>query len=104
MSEGHLGHPNPEWENDGSPLYGAGWADAREYVRNRDEVCQHCGGDGSEYDLEVHHLVPVRLFRVWDRPDVSDAHAHRNLVLLCQRCHVKAEHGLIDVERVERPL
>lgn len=93
MSEATRGDRNPNWRGGYSERYGPGWALARERVRERDEVCQHCGHDGDVFRLEVHHIIPVRVFR--ESPDacLSDAHALSNLVLLCRRCHPKADHG-----------
>jgi len=96
MSESTAGQDNPNWRGGYSHHYGAGWSVARDSVRDRDEVCQHCGHDGSEYRLEVHHIVPVRLFRQADDLEIEDAHDEQNLVLLCNRCHGKADHGKIE--------
>lgn len=98
MSEATTGADNPNWRGGYSDSYGAGWSLARERVRNRDGVCQHCGHDGSENRLEVHHIIPVRVFRNADDATVSDAHHPDNLVLLCNRCHPKADHGLLQFE------
>lgn len=99
MSESTAGERNPNWRGGGSrrEWYGAGWTVARERVRERDGVCRHCGADGSDRDLHVHHVVPVRRFRETPEASVEDAHDPSNLVLLCNRCHGLAEHGRIDV-------
>lgn len=96
MSESTAGEDNPNWRGGYSRRYGSGWSFARDKVRERDEVCQHCGHDGSEYRLEVHHIVPVRIFRQAEDLAVADAHHKENLVLLCNRCHGRAEHGKIE--------
>lgn len=98
MSRSTAGEKNPNWKGGYSRRYGSGWAVARERVRERDEVCQHCGHDGSERRLEVHHVVPVRQFRRADSASLEDAHDESNLVLLCRRCHGRADHGLIEFE------
>lgn len=97
MSEGTAGEKNPNWRGGYSGSYGPGWTLARERVIERDEICQHCGEDGTNRELDVHHIVPVRAYR--ENPDVSlaDAHAVDNLVLLCKRCHALVEHGGIPV-------
>ena len=87
MSNATAGSDNPNWRGGYSQRYGADWSVVRDRVRDRDEVCQHCGHDGSENRLEVHHIVPVRVFRGADDATVSDAHNPDNLVLLCNRCH-----------------
>ncbi|WP_135852745.1 NUMOD3 domain-containing DNA-binding protein [Halorussus salinus] len=98
MSESTAGEANPNWRGGYSNRYGSGWSMAREAVRQRDEVCQHCGHDGSERQLQVHHIVPVRVFRNADHLDIEDAHETENLVLLCCRCHGHAEHGQIEFD------
>jgi 5-methylcytosine-specific restriction endonuclease McrA len=99
MSESTAGEENPNWRGGGSrrEWYGPGWTVARERVRERDVVCRHCGEDGRERDLHVHHRVPVRRFRETPEASVEDAHCLSNLVLLCNECHGLAEHGRIDV-------
>ncbi len=98
MSKSTAGEDNPNWRGGYSRRYGSGWSVAREAVRERDEVCQHCGHDGSERRLEVHHIVPVRVFRDAEHLEVEDAHDEENLVLLCNRCHGKADHGKIEFD------
>lgn len=98
MSESTAGANNPNWRGGYSHRYGPGWSVVREKVRERDEVCQHCGHDGSERRLEVHHIVPVRVFRQTPELSIEDAHDEENLVLLCNRCHGRADHGQIEFE------
>lgn len=98
MSESTAGVNNPNWRGGYSHRYGAGWSVTREKVRKRDEVCQHCEHDGSDRRLEVHHIVPVRVFRQADDLAIEDAHREENLVLLCKRCHGRADHGLIEFD------
>lgn len=98
MSESTSGERNPNWKGGYSRRYGAGWSVAREKVINRDEVCQHCGHDGSERRLEVHHIVPIRIFHGENHLSIEDAHHEDNLVLLCNRCHGKADHGQIEFD------
>jgi 5-methylcytosine-specific restriction endonuclease McrA len=98
MSESTVGEQNPNWKGGYSRQYGPGWGPARERIRQRDEVCQHCGCDGSERQLHVHHIAPVRLFREADNVDLADAHVDENLVLLCCECHGRADHGQIEFE------
>lgn len=87
-----------EWHGDQPHAirYGAGWTDARETALDNQSCCQHCAHDGSEYDLDVHHLIPIRQFINHDELEAKDAHFQANLVVLCRPCHVKAEHGLIE--------
>lgn len=87
-----------EWHQDrpDAVRYGAGWTDARETALEQQSTCQHCGHDGSEYPLDVHHQIPVRHFVDHDEFDARDAHFQANLVVLCRSCHVKAEHGTLE--------
>lgn len=96
MSRSTAGQNNPNWKGGYEYRYGGGWAPARDRVLERDEVCQHCGEDGSNRRLHVHHIVPVRLFRETAGLELGEAHQLDNLILLCDRCHGKAEHGKID--------
>lgn len=98
MSESTAGEENPNWRGGYSNRYGSGWSVARQNVHERDEVCQSCGHDGTERRLEVHHIVPVRVFREADHLTVGDAHDEDNLVLLCSRCHGRADHGQIEFD------
>ncbi|MEF8756656.1 MAG: HNH endonuclease [Halobacteriales archaeon] len=99
MSESTAGERNPNWQGGYSRRYGAGWAVARERVRRRDDSCRHCGYEGDERQFAVHHIVPVRRFREADDVALSAAHDERNLVLLCNRCHPKADRDRIEVPK-----
>lgn len=96
MSASTSGPKNANWRGGYSRRYGEGWSVARDAARARDQVCQHCGHDGSKRRLEVHHVVPVRVFRSTDGVGISDAHVLNNLVLLCKSCHGKADQGVLD--------
>lgn len=98
MSESTAGEENPNWRGGYSNRYGSGWSVTREKILERDEVCQHCGHDGSDNRLEVHHIVPIRVFRRTQHLTIEDAHDEENLVLLCNRCHGKADHELIEFD------
>ncbi|WP_175452875.1 HNH endonuclease [Halorientalis regularis] len=65
-------------------------------------MCQNCGHDGSERQLQVHHVIPVRAFRDGPETRKQDAHDIGNLVLLCHRCHSEAEHGELEFESEPR--
>ncbi|QKY20047.1 HNH endonuclease [Halolamina sp. CBA1230] len=103
MSRSRVGEENPRWKGGVSVNYGAGWTTARSRVLERDEVCQHCGHDGSERRLEVHHIVPFRLFDQAEDVPKPDAHDPGNLVLLCRSCHWKAERSEIEFESSLEP-
>lgn len=97
MSKSTAGENNPNWKGGQVPRYGSSWGPARAKVRERDEVCQHCGEDGSNRRLHVHHIVPVRKFHESNHHELEDAHSLDNLVLLCDRCHLRVEHGVIEL-------
>jgi 5-methylcytosine-specific restriction endonuclease McrA len=61
-------------------------------------VCRECRADGENRILDVHHIVPARVFRDADSATVADAHDERNLVLLCRSCHSRAELGQLAFE------
>jgi 5-methylcytosine-specific restriction endonuclease McrA/predicted DNA-binding protein YlxM (UPF0122 family) len=98
MSESTRGEANPRWKGGVDPYYGPGWPMARKKVLQRDEVCQNCGADSEAARLEVHHIVPLRLFERSEVAERGDAHAMSNLVLLCRSCHMKAEHGDLNFD------
>lgn len=99
MSRSTAGKQNPNWKGGtySDDWYGPLWTGIRDRVRKRDRVCQHSGSDGTESGLDVHHIVPIRVFREADDLDLEDANRESNLVLLCKRCHARADHGGIDV-------
>jgi len=45
--------------------------------------------------IEVHHLVPVRLFKHWDKPP-EHAHILRNLVTVCRTHHPDAPGTTVE--------
>lgn len=55
--------------------------DSFKQVRLRDTICQECGS--SDRKLDVHHIVPRRLFERYD----FEQHDPDNLILLCDQCH-----------------
>lgn len=107
MSRARLGPKNPQWRGGhrGSDEgYGYNWTVARREVNERDEVCQNCGRDGSERLLDVHHIIPVRVFKQASNAAVEDAHDLENLVLLCRPCHAKAGYGDLSFDSgIDRP-
>lgn len=93
MSESRLGSKNPRWKGGQSNNYGPGWSRAQRIIRERDSVCQNCGADDDDALLDVHHIVPLRLFENKDGATKSDAHHPANLILLCRPCHLNVHHG-----------
>lgn len=98
MSESTRGEANPRWEGGVDPYYGSEWSMARRKARRRDEVCQNCGAGDETARLEVHHVIPLRLFEQSDIAEKNDAHDLSNLVTLCRACHMEAEHGDLSFE------
>jgi len=103
MSAARTGPRNPQWNGGVSDSYGDGWGKAHERIRERDDGCQHCGRDGDERQLDVHHIVPFRLFEQADETSIEEAHELGNLVLLCRPCHRKAERGEIEFDSSLEP-
>lgn len=96
MSESTAGEANPAWnggEWERSWYGGKTWHQARRRVVERDGCCQSCGDNGTDVRLEVHHIVPIRLFAADDEVTVEHAHHEGNLILLCSACHKRAEYG-----------
>ena len=103
MSDARTGARNPQWKGGVSDSYGPGWQRARERVRERDEGCQHCGCEGGDRQLDVHHILPFRLFEQAAGTPTRKAHELGNLVLLCRPCHRRAERGEIEFESSLEP-
>jgi 5-methylcytosine-specific restriction endonuclease McrA len=67
---------------------GPAWTERATQARERDGyACQDCGAAGSGQKLDVHHLIPRRIFAGdWDTANDLD-----NLITLCARCHSRWE-------------
>ena len=98
MSKSRLGDSNPNWKGGHTNYYGPGWNPARKAVRNRDKVCQNCGADDEEANLEVHHIIRVQEFIDASGVGRSEAHSMDNLILLCRDCHVNVHYGELEFE------
>ena len=91
-SEHISGENSVHWQGGYLSIWGTNWKEKRRRVRERDDhVCQRCGDDGDDRRLNVHHLIPRRLFLKWDTPDIEEANVLRNLIALCAQCHQKVE-------------
>lgn len=94
-SDEFAGGGNPSWKGGVSRYYGSGFsASYRSEIRSRDgKRCQDCGMTAEQHmekfgrDLEVHHIIPFRLFEDGDEA----AHQPDNLITLCRPCHRKWE-------------
>lgn len=76
--------------------YRGKWWRQRQKARERDSYkCTVCGMTDEEHqrrcgqELDVHHIVPIRLFDRWDKP-IADAHELRNLTTVCRTHHPDA--------------
>ena len=77
----HSSHPR--WTGGTRNNRGVGWRAAKKLAyKLSDGKCKMCRKPARD----VHHKIPVRCFA---KP--SDAHVQSNLVVLCHRCHPKAE-------------
>lgn len=98
LSRVFTGDGHPYWEGGYNPNYSTGWRRAKLNVLDRDGYrCVICGADREELgrNPDVHHIIPVRLFK--ESPDhaIADAHFQENLVSLCITHHRRADHGRI---------
>jgi hypothetical protein len=68
-------------------------------MRRDGEVCRQCGGFG--YQVEVHHIKPLRIIiedqiesmaDAWRSKELFDC---RNGISLCRTCHRRAELSLL---------
>lgn len=75
---------HPTWRGGFFPYYGPNWKQEADAARQRDNyTCQECGRYRERPKLDVHHIVPLRLFNY----DYSKANKIENLITLCKRCH-----------------
>jgi 5-methylcytosine-specific restriction endonuclease McrA len=82
-----------DFREDTNRFYSASWQSRRRDALQRDGFeCTLCGLSDSAHravtdrQLDVHHVVPVRVFAKQDRPP-EEAHALDNLLTVCQMCH-----------------
>lgn len=94
MGEWRVGENNPHFNPDKESIpNGTRWSSIADEIRERDNhTCQKCGycSDGG-YSLDVHHIIPRRLFHKW--ASVDDGNVPRNLITLCKGCHRNIEFG-----------
>jgi len=92
MGEWQTGENNPRFNPNKETIpTGTNWNTISENIRIRDNyVCQKCGvGEDETFSLDVHHIVPRRLFHKW--ASVDDGNVPRNLITLCRGCHRNIE-------------
>jgi len=81
------GERNPAWRGGYEPYYGPNWEEQRRSALERDGFkCVLCGKRREENgkDLDVHHIIP---FRVFGRERYEEANDLSNLITLCMKCH-----------------
>jgi len=84
------GENNFNWRGGYLPYYGPNWRPQRRAARKRDGYkCQRCGITEDELgrEMDVHHIR-----RFGDFSDYKEANSLKNLVTLCNRCHLVVEH------------
>ena len=82
------GPDHPHWSGGYREYYGPSWYPARRLARERDVVCVRCGKAPGNKALDVHHIVPFRLFGVERH---AEANTLTNLISLCPVCHTREE-------------
>lgn len=93
-----------------SGYYSTHWIKQREKALVRDDYrCTVCGIHDEEHrrrfgrGVEVHHIVPVRLFKIWEKPP-EHAHLLRNLVTVCRTHHPDAPGTTVEPDPDDQPL
>lgn len=80
--------------------FGSNWIEWRTKIRNRAEGnCENCGKTNKDNGrkLSVHHIEPRSQFINNPNRSVEDSNNWSNLIALCRSCHMKAEHGSINI-------
>ena len=69
---------------------GFNWKAIKKKIKERDNyTCQECGKIEGEQYLQVHHIVPYRIF---------EDNSEENLITLCPKCHAKHEYSFLKVK------
>ena len=96
ISQTYSGEDHPNWKGGWDWYYGPNWEQQRRKALERDNYeCQYCGKHADKMDRspDVHHLIPLREYRLSDEIDnpYERANALDNLVTSCPECHAKWE-------------
>lgn len=89
--------PKKHWNYQGGAVVrrGQSWGIQRKAARERDHYrCLGCGITEAKLGkkLSVHHVIPFRRFATH-----AEANRLENLVSLCQSCHMRLEHGKLNI-------
>ena len=98
ISENKNGKNANAWRGGQKKWRGPNWQAQRKLALERDNYkCQHCGITQKKLGrfLDVHHIVPFRLFGISRYVEANDL---LNLICLCQQCHMQAEHNMIPIQ------
>ena len=69
---------------------GFNWKSIKKKIKERDNyTCQECGEIEGEQYLQVHHIIPYRIF---------EDNSEENLITLCSKCHAKQEYSFLKVK------
>lgn len=102
QSVARAGENSSNWQGGHERYYGPNWSPRRREVRERDEdTCQWCGRkQGEGMRLAVHHIVPFVDFGYvpGENENYEEANRLSNLILLCNACHIRADHGAIPAD------
>lgn len=96
------GPKSGSWLGGYEEYYGSSWPAQRRKARHRDGYCcQRCGISEADLgrQLDVHHVKPLREFD----GDYGAANALKNLMSLCNPCHLMVEHATVGRFSVKRP-
>lgn len=100
----HLSGPaHPKWQGGSVRYYGPNWNAQKRAARKRDGYkCRACGKAQKKHGcaLDVHHIKPFRTFGyiLGVNDNYLQANDLANLVSLCRRCHLLAEHHKIAIQ------
>lgn len=84
-----VGEGNPNWRGGHERYYGSDWNSQRNKARKRDNnTCQDCGKTDDYRLLDVHHIIPFKIFGLKNH---KEANRLSNLITLCHTCHMAEE-------------
>jgi len=88
------GEAHHQWKGGHERYYGPNWPKQRKEALERDDyLCQICGLADKEHrdtfgnGLNVHHIIPITLFKNGGDVNYEKANSLNNLIALCTVCH-----------------